>query len=296
MAQSIGVITPSSAYQGDNNLNIDISGQNTNFDMATNTVWFDQGSSTIIYANSVTVISPINLTTDFSFYYAHPTGYYNVNIYNDIDGLIYKPNGFYLYPGPNPPAIIQISPDSAFQGQVLSVDITGQNTNFGMGTTTTPVWFTQGTSTIDADTVMLNTLTSLTANFSIPFNAALGYWDISVYSPLDDTVTMTDGFKIYWDPSSIEFNGEQFGISLKIHPNPVVDYYTIQYELKESAQVRMEIFDVSGKLVKMLVNQYHNPGKYSIFETCTNLNLFSQIYFLKLKVGDKERVIRFMKS
>lgn len=229
MAQSINVINPSSAGQGDN-LNIDISGQLTNFDMASTTVWFDQGSSTVIYANSVNVISQIFLGADFTFNYSHPTGFYNVNIYDDLDGWIVEPNGFYLYAGTNPPQIILVAPDSAIQGQSLSVDIGGQNTNFGMGTTTTPVWFTQGTSTIYANSVLLNTLTSLTASFSIPFNAGVGYWDVSVWSPLDGVVTMGSGFYIDWDPNGIEINKAEFSVLVNVYPNPASDFIYVKSE------------------------------------------------------------------
>lgn len=226
MAQSLGVISPNSAGQGDN-LNIGISGEFTNFGMGTNTVWFSQGTSTAIYPNSLNVVAQDFLQANFTFNYSHLTGFYDVNVYNNTDGWLNLPNGFYLYAGSNPPQIIQISPDSAFQGQSLSVDITGDNTNFGMGTSTTPVWFTQGTVTIYADSVMLNTPTSLTANFSIPFDAGLGYWDVSVSSPLDGTVTDGSGFYVYL-ASSIELNNSEIDISLNIYPNPASRLFYIQ--------------------------------------------------------------------
>ena len=226
MAQ-LGVISPSSAGQGDN-LDIGISGEFTNFGMGTNTVWFSQGTSTAIYPNSLNVVAQDFLQANFTFNYSHLTGFYDVNVYNNTDGWLNLPNGFYLYAGSNPPQIIQVSPDSAFQGQSLSVDITGDNTNFGMGTSTTPVWFTQGTVTIYADIVTLNTLTSITASFSIHYNAGLGYWDVSVLSPLDGTVTNGGGFYIYWDPSSIEPNNSESDISLNIYPNPTSGFFYIQ--------------------------------------------------------------------
>ena len=97
IAQSINLISPSTAAQGDN-LNIDISGQLTNFDMASTTVQFEQGTTTVIYANSVNVSTLTFLGADFTFNYSHPTGFYDVKIYDDMDGWIIEPNGFYYLP------------------------------------------------------------------------------------------------------------------------------------------------------------------------------------------------------
>ncbi|MCH8010807.1 MAG: VCBS repeat-containing protein [Candidatus Marinimicrobia bacterium] len=94
------------------------------------------------------------------------------------------------------PIITYVTPDSAYQGQSLTVSITGQYTHFAHGTGTTNVWFTQGSSTIDASNFSVTNDTSLSADFDIPSDAPTGLWDMSVQDEVDGTVTLTNGFTI----------------------------------------------------------------------------------------------------
>ena len=280
IAQSINLISPSIAAQGDN-LNIDISGQLTNFDMASTTVKFEQGTTTVVYANSVNVSTQTFLGANFTFNYSHPTGFYDVKIYDDVDGWITEPNGFYLSTGSTPPQIIQVTPDSANQGQSLSIDIGGMNTNFGMGTSTTPVWLTQGTSTIYADLVTLNTLTSLDAFFSIPLTASVGFWDVFVSSPLDGMVTMANGFYINWDPNSIELNKSDFNVLVQVYPNPASDFIYVQSE------ENVEYISISNRLGQQIYSKPHNGHNIRVD---LEGKIPTGVYLISVKTGNSVQV------
>tara|TARA_B100000676_G_C18083841_1_gene853390 strand:+ start:1210 stop:4671 length:3462 start_codon:yes stop_codon:yes gene_type:complete len=54
------------------------------------------------------------------------------------------------------------------------------------------------------------------------------------------------------------------------YPNPFNPTTTIEYELPYSANVVLDVYDVSGKLVKTLVNDIKNTGKHSIIWDGTN--------------------------
>ncbi|MHC4213699.1 MAG: hypothetical protein ACYSWP_10045, partial [Planctomycetota bacterium] len=94
--------------------------------------------------------------------------------------------------------LISINPDNANQGESLSVTITGQDTNFlqGSSTTVSAVWFEQGSSTIDASSFWANSPTSASANFDIPGGALTGIWDVKATDTIDGTLTLPDGFTI----------------------------------------------------------------------------------------------------
>jgi len=96
------------------------------------------------------------------------------------------------------PVLTSITPISAEQGDSLSATITGQNTNFmqGSSTTVTSVWFSQGSSTINASSFWANSPTSASANFDIPGGASTGLWDVKVTDTIDGTLTLADGFTI----------------------------------------------------------------------------------------------------
>lgn len=67
------------------------------------------------------------------------------------------------------------------------------------------------------------------------------------------------------------------------YPNPFNPNTTINYSIPRSDDVKLSVFNILGKEVKVLVNHYQNAGTYSI-----NLNaeeLSSGIYFYRLTSG-----------
>jgi hypothetical protein len=160
-AQTISNVTPSIGMEG-TTINVAISGQNSNFQQGTTTVWFNQGSSTI-YASSVNVSSNTGLIAQVGIPYGTPLGLYQTNVQDPIDNTISLANSFTVVANPNSPTIVNVNPSSTMEGTSLTVAISGQNTNFQQGTTT--VWFNQGSSTIYASNVNVNSLTSLDAFF-----------------------------------------------------------------------------------------------------------------------------------
>jgi parallel beta-helix repeat (two copies) len=51
---------------------------------------------------------------------------------------------------------------------------------------------------------------------------------------------------------------------VKNYPNPFVDYTTFEFSLNESANVTLDIFDISGKKVAQLINQNYEPGVHTV--------------------------------
>ncbi|MBI4721906.1 MAG: T9SS type A sorting domain-containing protein, partial [Candidatus Stahlbacteria bacterium] len=65
------------------------------------------------------------------------------------------------------------------------------------------------------------------------------------------------------------------------YPNPFVHATTIRYQLPVKAKVSLRIYDISGRMVKELVNAEQPAGEYKVaWET---KNLTSGIYFAKLE-------------
>ena len=79
---------------------------------------------------------------------------------------------------------------------------------------------------------------------------------------------------------------------LQNYPNPFNPTTTIEYTIpavvKENIpslqNVQLTIFDVLGCKIKTLINQQHNPGKYSLQFDANNLA--SGLYYYRLTVGD----------
>jgi flagellar hook assembly protein FlgD len=48
-----------------------------------------------------------------------------------------------------------------------------------------------------------------------------------------------------------------------IYPNPFNPLATIRYSLNAASHVRLEVFDVSGRLIRGLVDEVQGPGEHS---------------------------------
>jgi len=75
----------------------------------------------------------------------------------------------------------------------------------------------------------------------------------------------------------------EFTIS-HIYPNPFNPITNISYILLENTQIKIEIFDIAGKRVQTLLNEFQTLGNHSI-----NWNALSQstgIYFIQLQAGN----------
>ena len=67
------------------------------------------------------------------------------------------------------------------------------------------------------------------------------------------------------------------------YPNPFNPSTTIGFDIPQSSNVKLVIYDMLGKVVDILVNKQMDAGSYSI--SYTNHNLSSGIYFYELNAG-----------
>lgn len=202
-------IVPDNAEQGEA-LWVSISGSGTHFGQgssAVTTVWFAMGSSTI-YANSVAVGSATALDAHFDISGATPLGWWDVFVQTTGYPVWSLYSGFQITAADIEPIITSVDPDNAYPSQNLWVSITGENTHFSQGSfSTTTVWFTQGSETINAGAVSVYSLSSLNAYFSIPGSASLGFWNVSVAATGFPTVTRVNGFEIQYLCGDVDGNG-----------------------------------------------------------------------------------------
>ena len=73
------------------------------------------------------------------------------------------------------------------------------------------------------------------------------------------------------------------------YPNPFNPSTTIEYELNSSNNVRLQIFDIKGELIKTLVNDFQDAGNYKVIWNGTNSRgekLTSGVYFYSIKTKD----------
>jgi len=88
--------------------------------------------------------------------------------------------------------------------------------------------------------------------------------------------------------SDTEKKAEESLFSAKNYPNPFNPTTTINYTLKESASVRVTIYDRLGREVVTLVDESQSAGTHSVDFNASNLP--SGVYFYRIKANDKTEV------
>jgi hypothetical protein len=89
------------------------------------------------------------------------------------------------------------------------------------------------------------------------------------------------------DPTALELPRSIELIS--IYPNPFTEVSTIEYQLHNEAEVRLEIYNVLGQPVLTLVNEKQSPGTYSAHwngQDFAGKDVSAGIYFYRLKVNN----------
>ena len=81
------------------------------------------------------------------------------------------------------------------------------------------------------------------------------------------------------------------------YPNPFNPETTLKYQLPESADVTLEIYNMLGQVVRTLVNEQQSAGRYSIQWDARNDNghsLSSGIYFYRIQAGGEFASVKKM--
>jgi len=110
------------------------------------------------------------------------------------------------------------------------------------------------------------------------------------------TVSGGDSITVYTNIKNINTKIPNVFTLYQNYPNPFNPFTVIDYELLVKSYVRLIIFDVSGKKIRVLVNQSQNSGSYKILFDGGSLS--SGVYFYRLEAedlkGDRHSVTKKM--
>jgi len=126
-----------------------------------------------------------------------------------------------------------------------------------------------------------------------------------------DDASVTLGQKYYYKVSAVDFSGNEsvaaaFSLTgvtnegsipteynlYQNYPNPFNPSTTISFDLPVSEFVTLTIYDVLGKQVASVVDEYRNAGKYSIQYNASQLS--SGMYFYKISAGNFNQIKKFI--
>ena len=201
-------------------LDVAISGTNTDFQSGSSTVWFSQGSTTI-FANFVNVTNSGLLTANITLSLNYPAGFYDVNVYDNIDNVLTLPYGFFV--GDSTIGIVSVTSDSTtymLGDSSITIIITGSGTHFATQGDTTIVWLGQvhrsEVPNIFPVSVHFISNTQISATFNFPTNVPGGYYDIFTYNSIDGE--MTKQWAVNLVSTGITATNAD---KIKVYPNPV---------------------------------------------------------------------------
>jgi hypothetical protein len=75
---------------------------------------------------------------------------------------------------------------------------------------------------------------------------------------------------------------------LQNFPNPFKAITTVSYHIPQSAQVYLAVYNISGQLVEILVNEFKNTGSHSV--TWSAAGIGAGIYYMKLHTKEYSNV------
>jgi hypothetical protein len=106
---------------------------------------------------------------------------------------------------------------------------------------------------------------------------------------LDDVYlikTDGNGMVVGIEESNDEYRTRNIELRLmQNYPNPFNKLTAVSYKLKVPSHTTLQIYDITGRLVEILVDEHQKPGVYQLPIT-SNQFPSSGIYFYRLQSGD----------
>lgn len=97
------------------------------------------------------------------------------------------------------------------------------------------------------------------------------------------------------EPTGILENNFELINGFKLHqnyPNPFNPNTTIEFSLIKASSTKLSLYDVLGRQVKILVNEFLEPGSYSFNYKAEGIS--SGIYFVKIESGNYQSTIKLV--
>jgi len=114
-----------------------------------------------------------------------------------------------------------------------------------------------------------------------------GYFYLTLYVYKDSTIidSLSQLFLgRSWVKIDIDNQDPSDYVLLQNYPNPFNPTTTISYKLPKSSFVKLAIYDVNGKLIETLVNEFKNAGYYLVEWNADKI--CSGIYFYRIDAGE----------
>jgi len=117
-----------------------------------------------------------------------------------------------------------------------------------------------------------------------PFSPGYALWPAMGYLRNDMGAFGGSGIDYWLTVEEGEFFSVESELPLRFFPNPFSSSCTVCYQLEQASHVNLSVFDLSGRLVETLVDEFVPSGMYS--EHFDSSDLCSGMYLIRLVAGD----------
>jgi hypothetical protein len=94
-----------------------------------------------------------------------------------------------------------------------------------------------------------------------------------------------------WAPLGVGIDENNSNVKFSVTPNPVTCESNINYTVNNLSDVTISVYDINGKLVKVLFDQNQEAGNYSL---PLSLNVNPGVYFVKMNTGNTQHSERIL--
>ena len=126
----------------------------------------------------------------------------------------------------------------------------------------------------------------------------VGNFSCSMWKPLFSFININNA-EFYYEPILIENLSIIEDVNLpntvtlhQAYPNPFNPISNINYSVDIGQIINISVFDLNGRLIHTLVNDYHSPGNY--IRNFSGHNLSSGIYFISLNNNNRIQTKKIM--
>jgi photosystem II stability/assembly factor-like uncharacterized protein len=119
--------------------------------------------------------------------------------------------------------------------------------------------------------------------------------DSTLYAGVANTTGSNGVFEYTWIPVGITSSNGNIPKDFALYqnyPNPFNPVTYIQFDLPKESYVTLKVYDISGKEIKTLVNEYRRAGSYNFLFDASSLS--SGVYFYKLNAGDFTKTMKMI--